>query len=131
MTKPMVAPMPTTASSPVPLTSARIMASIRSHLDLDDLLHPYEACDHEAETNEQHDLAGGLGPQWLHVLRVDEVHSEGQRRRHDREHVGAHAAFCRQRLDVTAQPLALGHRLRNGHQQFGQVAADLALDPDG
>ena len=57
--------------------------------------------------------------------------TSAEARRQDPEHVGADATFSGERLDVTAQALALRHRLGDRHQQLGEVAADLALDADG
>ena len=46
------------------------------------------------------------------------------------EHDGADLALGGERVDVAAQPLALGHRLGDGDEELGQVAADLPLDAD-
>jgi hypothetical protein len=35
-----------------------------------------------------------------------------------------------QRGDLTTQAFALGHGVRDGHEQLGEVAADLTLDAD-
>src|SRR3954463_8190166 len=116
-TRPTAAPIPTTASSPDPDTSAKSTATT-SDIDLDDGLHPDEAADHHDRGATEHDLSDCLVEQRRHVVGVDDVHGEAQRDRQDREDVGADAPLSRERLDVAAQTLAVRHRLGNGHEQL-------------
>src|SRR4051794_39567671 len=111
MARPMASPIPRTASVPVPDTSARNIVRSYLDVDLDDGLHPEEATHHEEEATAEHDATDRLVEQGLHVIRVDHEHRDTQCEREDGEHVGADAAFRRERLHVPAETLALRHRL--------------------
>src|SRR4051794_24812168 len=119
----------TSAPTAAAITRA-IINGVTSHLDLEDLAQPDEADEgHDAARDDGHDPERLL-EQHAHVVGLDQVEHTGEHDREQPEDPPREASFCRQRPDLEAQPLPLGHRVRHGVEQLGQVATDLALDAD-
>ena len=67
----------------------------------------------------------------LHVVGLGQGEVGQEPGRQAAQDVAGQPALGRQRPHVPAQVLALAQGRGDGEQQLGQVAADLALDPDG
>src|SRR4051794_32812352 len=120
----------TSAPTAAAITRA-IINGVTSHLDLEDLAQPDEPDEgHHATRDDRHDPERLL-EQHAHVVGLDQVQDAREHDRKEPEDPPGEASFRRQRPDLQAQPLPLGHRVGHRVEQLGQVATDLPLDADG
>jgi hypothetical protein len=79
----------------------------------------------------EQDVAHRRAAERDHVLGVRHPHEGTEAHRQEAEDHGRHLPFGGETGDVSAEALAVDHRVGHGEEQLRQVAADLPLDADG
>src|SRR5579872_7519465 len=102
-----------------------------SDLDLHSSPHPFDASEGESDATEEHDLPQTGMEEGGQVARICRVDEETDSHRQQRDHDGTDTSFGRQGVRLLAETATGVHGLGHDVQELGQVAPDLALDPDG
>src|ERR1035437_2911468 len=115
--------------TPMKAASAAAAARITSSdLDLHDLLDRRRTDGDHEDTDADHDVAEVLGQHRPEVRRRDDGEHAGHGERQAGDDDPRDARLRRQRADLTLDADALADRVRNGVEDFGEVAAADPLD---
>src|SRR5580693_8683365 len=102
-----------------------------SDLDVHELARPENSDHPESDGTVEEDLAEGLVEQGAEVPGVHGVDEEADGDGQDRDDGGADPPLGGEGVGLAADPGPGHHRVGHDVEELGQVAADLALDPDG
>src|SRR4051812_16669344 len=112
-------------------TSPPASSPFTSHLDLDHASEPEGADAEQDQRRHEHHDPEQRRPQRPQVGRVRQREVDEEDHREAPEDPPREPALGREHLDLAAQPLALAQRVGDGHEELGEVAADVPLDADG
>src|SRR5580692_7634073 len=102
-----------------------------SDLDVDELAGPEDADHAERDGPVEEDLPERLVEQRPDVTGVDGVDEQADGDGKDRDHRRADPALGGERMSFSPDPGPGDHGVGHDVEELGQVAPDLALDPDG